>query len=87
MKRSHVVAIALIGWYLMLPPPSPSNQRMVFAPLSLWKTIDEFDSKAQCEDIRRQLIARMPGTEIDTARCVSGDDPDLGPPPAQLTMD
>jgi hypothetical protein len=87
MKRNHVVAIALMGWYLMLPPPAGSDRRLIFAPLSQWKTIDKFDSKAKCEDIRRQLIARMPGTAIDTSRCVSGDDPDLGPPPAQLTMD
>jgi hypothetical protein len=87
MKRSHAVAIALIGWYLMLPPPGGSNRRLIFAPLSQWKTIDEFKSKAQCEDIRRQLIAAMPGTAIDTSRCISGDDPGLGPAPAQITMD
>jgi hypothetical protein len=87
MKRSQFVMIALMGWYLMLPPPAGSNRRMVFAPLSWWKTIDKFDSKEQCEDIRRQLIAAMPGTAIDTSRCVSADNPDLPPQPAILTME
>jgi hypothetical protein len=87
MKRSQFVMIALMGWYLMLPPPGDSNRRSIFAPLSQWKTVDVFDSKAQCEDIRRQLIAAMPGTAIDTSRCVAGDDPELGPPSAEITMD
>jgi hypothetical protein len=86
MKRRHAAMIALMGWYLMLPPLAGSRQRLIFAPLSQWKTIDKFDSKARCEDIRRQLIARMPGTAIDTSRCISEDDPGLNPSPALITM-
>jgi hypothetical protein len=87
MKRSHATMIALMAWYLMLPPPGGADRRLIYAPLFQWKTIDRFDSKTRCEDIRRQLIARMPGTAIDTSRCIPSDDPDLGPPPAQITMD
>jgi hypothetical protein len=87
MKRSQFVVIALAGWYLLLPPPAGSNRRLVYAPLSLWKKIDTFDTQRQCENIRRQLIARMPGTAIDTSRCVSSEDPRLSLSPAEITME
>jgi hypothetical protein len=41
-----------------------------FAPLAEWKEIDKFDSKAECEHMRKALIKRIPQTAIDTTRCV-----------------
>lgn len=86
MRRSHAIMIALMGWYLLLPPPAEGNRRLIYAPLWQWKKIDRFRTKAECEDIRRQLIQRMPGTAIDTSRCISSDDPGLPPPPARLAV-
>jgi len=70
----HVAALAIVGWYLMLPPPGLVGTRRSFAPLLEWKLIDEFDSKTTCQQMRLKLIERMPDSEIDTARCFSGED-------------
>jgi hypothetical protein len=79
MKLHHAAALAFVAWYLMLPPPNLYGQRLAFEPLSDWKLIDEFDSESACRQMRARLIERMPGTEIDTARCVPSDDPNLLP--------
>ena len=70
----HIAALAIVGWYLMLPPRGTMGQRLFFAPLLDWKLIDEFDSERACQEMRFKLIERMPESGIDTARCFSGDD-------------
>jgi hypothetical protein len=79
MKLRHAAALALVGWYLMLPPPAPSGGRLRFERLSEWRRIETFDSKNACQHMRSKLIKRMPDTLIATARCVSSDNPDLLP--------
>jgi hypothetical protein len=56
MKFRHAAALALIVWYLMLPPPAPSGGRLIFEPLSEWKLIETFDSKNACQQMRSKLI-------------------------------
>ena len=70
----HITALAIVGWYLMLPPQAVRGERLFYAPLSDWKLIDEFDSERACQEMRLKLIERMPTSEIDFARCLSGDD-------------
>ena len=79
MKLQHCAGLTLIAWYLMLPPPDMIGRRLLFEPLSDWKLIDEFDSQSECRQMRAKLIEQMPLTEIDTARCVSSNDPRLVP--------
>jgi hypothetical protein len=79
MKKQHAAALGLAVWYLILPPPAPSGRRLTDAPLSDWKSIDEFDSQSTCLQMRAKLIASMPRTEIDTSLCVPGGVPDLAP--------
>jgi hypothetical protein len=58
-SRFHPIAIALAGWYLMLPPATGQNgmpQLMVNAPIALWTIAESFDSSKTCErelDVRR----------------------------------
>jgi hypothetical protein len=77
MKPRHAVALALVGWYLMMPPPLYHHGgKETVAPLSEWKVIDKFASKGECEEARSKLIERM-GTSIKSANCISSDDPRL----------
>jgi len=79
MKMHHAAALALAVWYLILPPPAPSGKRLTDAPLSEWKIIDEFYSQSTCLQMRSELIASMPRTEIDTSLCVPSGVQDLAP--------
>ena len=75
----HAAALGLAAWYLILPPPAPSGKRLTGAPLSDWKSIDEFDSQSTCLQTRAKLIASMPNTQIDTSLCVPGGVQGLAP--------
>lgn len=91
MKIWHVVAIALTGWYLMVPPPlSPSPQDGRIEPLSRWTTTGTFESKKACEAERVQFSKVDPGAEaygyrglppeeVYDAQCVATDDARLKP--------
>lgn len=77
MKLGHAAAFAIVGWYLMVPPPAGGGNRLSYEPLSEWELIDTFDSRQACEQMRDELIRRMPASAMDTSRCISSDDPNL----------
>jgi hypothetical protein len=59
MNLRHATALALVGWYLMCPPPDdstfPSFALDVDAPVSKWWRAKSFDTAADCqEDLRRE---------------------------------
>src|SRR5271170_8195061 len=49
MNFRHATALALVGWYLMTPPPGPDGRLLVNAPLSQWRTTWALDSAIQCK--------------------------------------
>lgn len=74
MKPRHAVALALIGWYLMTPPPKfdPATHLAVpgavdiYAPFKFWDQRKIFDSAQECEAAQRsfaeedrQFMARL----------------------------
>jgi hypothetical protein len=81
LKLSHAAALALVGWYLMVPPwarvaPRPDEQ----APVSKWSNTATFDSAAKCNEAlaahRQQEAHKNPGQRIwISGKCVSTDDP------------
>lgn len=85
MKLLHGAALALFGWYLMLPPPDTT------APFANWKIEGSFDSAAQCKAALDSLIAQEaqyppdpnPDNEavwrkaLQDALCIATDDPRL----------
>ena len=90
MKPRHAAALALVGWYLMTPPP-PFNPS---TPLSKWSRMGKTDyaSEGECTADREklQVAFRDPGNippEHITATimvkamahllCVATDDPRL----------
>src|SRR5882762_6308677 len=76
MKLRHAAALALVGWYLMIPPLTqiaPDSYKMprdTSAPLSKWfrSPVDHFDTLQDCEAelaSRREALAmaaRLNGT-------------------------
>jgi hypothetical protein len=51
MCPRHVAALALVGWYLMVPPPLLHGNPPVDleAPLSKWRLFSMHESAAECE--------------------------------------
>ncbi len=81
---AHAVALASIGWYLMMPPirggrPDQSES------LTLWERVASFDSAQECEDYKSRVHARMQKRDAASAKdfmssaCIASDDPGLKP--------
>ena len=51
MRLRHAAALALVGWYLVLPPWGNVN-----APLSKWHIYQPFDSAAECQTGRDSVV-------------------------------
>jgi hypothetical protein len=87
------VSIALVGWYLSVPPPKASGGADLGAPLGRWQIATSFDSAADCESALRKYQAMLPQQLHDNAKnkqfvewatqstpaalCVATDDPRL----------
>jgi hypothetical protein len=87
MKIRHVVALALMGWYLIVPPttriwwfgPERSDNG---AQLSRWTIEQSFDKAGVCEAARRATEQTSGGSAVGkgNAICVSSDDARLNLP-------
>lgn len=85
----HAAALALVGWYLMVPPFS--NKSVLYdAPLSGWQPILQiYGTRAECEESQqtaiRELIpfAGLTSSMISAvlvSKCISSGDPRLKEP-------
>jgi hypothetical protein len=54
MKLLHAVALASVGWYLMVPQSPDVNAFK--APVSQWNEIGSFDSAVACEKDRKSRL-------------------------------
>ncbi len=59
----HAAALALVGWYLMAPPPGPPRSTFANtappndgAPLNQWTTWDSYDSAQGCEAAKKKSL-------------------------------
>ncbi len=89
MKPRHAAALALMGWYLMMPPWRliGGEMRPVSDPdasLSKWVNEGNFDTAASCYHALMQFLDvagdGKPLTDRNPARfarCVATDDPRL----------
>ena len=89
----HVVALALVGWYLMIPPLNDDNKPMTNLPLSSWWQHQAFDSAQECEDSKLPYITKYGGNlkkeskvaaywngmiaSVAQGLCIASDDPRL----------
>jgi len=62
-KSRHVAALALVGWYLMMPPDSAKVPHSVDSdvPLSHWIVVATFAASDDCE----KALADLQKTEQD----------------------
>jgi hypothetical protein len=94
IKLRHSAALALVLWYLIVPPSkgSPTFLFDAHAPLNQWTIRDTFDTAAECRQQARttanlfKALADKDGTiaainnskRFAMAICVEADDPRLG---------
>ncbi len=89
MNLRHTAALALVGWYLMVPPMH-NGAPNYHAPLRSWNMSKANDSARDCEADReagKQACAQVPDDEkpltsgcadtFDRSRCIATDDPRL----------
>jgi hypothetical protein len=58
MKPCHTVALALVVWYLMVPPLSADRHHVNYSiPFAEWQTFGRFDSFGKCQQERSRLVA------------------------------
>lgn len=59
----HIPAIALLGWYLLLPPGQSGGSGEVVidpdAPLGRWKSSHAYDSAAECEKAKESMLKSL----------------------------
>jgi hypothetical protein len=50
MKTNHVVALALVAWYLMVPPLVDAPYKIdTEAPMTAWKVYQTFNTAEECK--------------------------------------
>jgi hypothetical protein len=86
MKPRHTAALALVGWYLMMPPTG-RDYRMgnVEAPLRQWvKRPTIYRDEKECEHVldRHRRLTNSKNKQIAVkfykqAQCIASDDPRL----------
>jgi hypothetical protein len=88
MKPHHAITLALVGWYLMVPPSKLSATNAYKQSLNRWQVVQGFDTADGCEDFRLDFFqsARQERTlgvlnpayrDYMFAQCVATDDPRL----------
>jgi hypothetical protein len=71
MKFHHAVALALVGWYLMVPPTDDNAQILKNRPIYQWNELATFNSKAECTQAQKtyaQLFTCTPEMAEDINR-------------------
>ena len=69
-KLGHGAALALIGWYLMVPPlPKPN------ASLSRWKILKILESEAECRAHRKKMLQEVEDDETGESSVITFETP------------
>jgi len=76
MKFRHAGSLALVGWYLILPPASlpsaPLDWRST-PKLNTWARVAYYDSAADCNNAKMALINTMPKESADVLRAMNAE--------------
>jgi len=70
MKFSHAAELALVGWYLMVPPLQKPH-----STLSHWKTLKVFDMEALCETKRKAMVEEAESDETGESGVIGFETP------------
>jgi hypothetical protein len=69
-KIAHGAALALVGWYLMVPPlPKPN------ASLSRWRILKILESEAECQAHRKKMLREVDDDETGEASIITFETP------------
>jgi hypothetical protein len=86
MKPCHAAALALVGWYLMVPPTKDANQIDPSVPLPKWVALRAFDTVDACNEAQDQLryrvsrlnlqvpVASAASAAAEFSQCIASDD-------------
>jgi hypothetical protein len=80
MNFGHAAALALVGWYLMVPPrENDKSAKLRVVPLAEWVYVDSFDTAKECKDAgmkKEKSYAKDPleADEYGTWECIATDD-------------
>ena len=55
MNLRHAAALALVGWYLMIPPLNSEGKVDTHAPMSRWNQFMSFDAASACQKVLSEL--------------------------------
>ena len=83
MRLCHAAALALVGWYLMIPPAAQAPRFDLRAPLRRWDKKASFKSQKECNDAlathqTQEARDGMAGPRFWAfGKCVASDDPRL----------
>jgi hypothetical protein len=58
MNLRHAAALALMGWYLMMPPIGADRSINDDASISQWRITNSYDKASECEE-NRNAYKRM----------------------------
>jgi hypothetical protein len=65
LRYGHAAALALVGWYLIVPPDSTVPHSVDSAgPISRWSIVTDFESAANC----KQALAELQSKNGDPAK-------------------
>jgi len=68
MKLRHSAALAIVAWYLMIPPVNVDNRVDAGAPLSKWRKSVSFESAKECQAALKDAIENpMTPSEYEAA--------------------
>ena len=83
MKPRHVAALALVGWYLLIPLEGPTTM----CPSGYWSHYDSYDTAKECSQAQLDLVKRIenspsnfpkvPLDMVKASECIETDDPRL----------
>ncbi len=89
LRRAHAAALALAGWYLMMPPIS-GDKLVEHAALSQWQIAASFDSARECDAKKQEFASQSQKLISDAspsvqllaraealAQCIDSADPRL----------
>ena len=70
MNPRHAAALALVGWYLMVPPAERGGKQLDYhAPLSTWSIMQSFDTAQSCEAfVQKSLKERTTNQKVQKAK-------------------
>jgi hypothetical protein len=82
MKLRNAAALALVGWYLMMPPWYEGQKEPdLSAPFMNWDIVASYDSAKDCMDdlVKAQTDAKQRRTPLERRQfgmqCIATDDP------------